>query len=69
MHILRPKEVAKKLGISRTTLWRWSRKEGFPVKVQLGPQTVGWIENEIDDWILRQQSDRAINPRSRDTSN
>lgn len=58
MRILRVPEVTRKLGISRTTLWRWSRRPGFPVKLELGPQTVGWIEEEIDEWILRQR-DRA----------
>ena len=55
MRILRVPEVTKKLGVSRTTLWRLSRRPGFPAKVQLGPQLIGWIESEIDDWILRQR--------------
>ena len=62
MRIIRPKELMKKLGISHATLWRWSRANGFPAKVQLGPNAVGWIEEEIDDWILRQQVGQPESP-------
>ncbi len=66
MRILRVPEVTKKLGISRTTLWRWSRRPGFPVKLELGPQTVGWIEEEVDNWILRQRNRSSREPSTSD---
>ena len=51
LNILRNAGVCRKLGISPTTLWRWSGNGGFPSSIQLGPNTVGWIESEIDAWI------------------
>jgi len=48
--ILRANELAKKLGVSRVTLWRWERSGLLPSKAQIGPNTVGWLESEIDDW-------------------
>ena len=55
LRIIRPKELKLKLGISHATLWRWSRTEDFPAKVQLGPNAIGRIEQEIDEWIERQK--------------
>lgn len=48
--ILRPNELAHKLGVSRVTLWRWERQGLLPAKAQIGPNTVGWLESEIDAW-------------------
>ena len=49
--LIRPGKVAKLLGISMTTLWRESRKPGFPTKYQLTPNAVGFRENELRAWI------------------
>jgi prophage regulatory protein len=27
----------------------------FPKRVRLGPNSVGWIESEIDDWLAKRQ--------------
>ncbi len=49
--ILRTNEVAARLGISRTTLWRWERRGLIPRKRRLGPNTVGWLASEIENWF------------------
>lgn len=51
--VLRPGELAERLGISRVTLWRWERKGLLPPKRQVGPNVVGWLESEIDEWFAR----------------
>lgn len=51
--VLRSSELADKLGVSRVTLWRWERKGLLPGKTQVGPNTVGWLESEIDEWWNR----------------
>ena len=48
--ILRANELARRLGISRVTLWRWERQGLIPPKLKLGPNTVGWLESEIEAW-------------------
>lgn len=50
--ILRPAEVAKRLGVSRSTLYSWDRSlPGFPKKIKLGPQVSGWRWSEITAWL------------------
>ena len=49
--ILRTNEVAEILGVSRVTLWRWERQGLLPAKRKIGPNTVGWFEDEILAWL------------------
>lgn len=49
--ILRPAEVSKKLGISKTTLWRLEREGDFPKRRRISSFMVGWIKRDIDNWI------------------
>lgn len=52
--LLRFKEVLSKIGLSRTSLWRLERKGLFPKRRAIGPNSVAWIEKEIDNWIQSQ---------------
>ena len=50
--ILRKSEVRRRVGgVSGTTLWRWQREGKFPKHLQIGPNTVGWRESDIEAWI------------------
>jgi predicted DNA-binding transcriptional regulator AlpA len=51
--LIRPSKVAHLLGISMTTLWRASKKPGFPKKYQLSPNAVVFRENEVRAWVGR----------------
>ena len=50
--ILRRKKVEKRVGLSRSTIYSKIREGSFPKPINLGPRAVGWIEDEIDDWIM-----------------
>ncbi|WP_071931434.1 helix-turn-helix transcriptional regulator [Salmonella enterica] len=62
--ILRLSTVIDKTGLSRSTIYDWINPKSprydptFPKQRRLGLQSVGWIEAEIDEWIL--QRPRAI---------
>ena len=51
--ILRAKAVKERTGYSRVQVWRKSRDpdDDFPAPVQLGPNAIGWYEDEIDAWV------------------
>jgi predicted DNA-binding transcriptional regulator AlpA len=42
---IRYQEAARLLGVSRFTLWRWSREGLFPKPIKLGPNTSGFLLN------------------------
>lgn len=49
--ILRPKDIQKIIGLSRTTIWRLEQRGLFPLRRQLGARIVGWLEGEISAWL------------------
>jgi prophage regulatory protein len=52
IQILRVPAVAKKLGISRPTIYRWLQQDpSFPRPIKIGSYAVGWLESELDAFI------------------
>ena len=49
--ILRIHEVCERIGVKRTTIWKWCKAGIFPAPVQLGPRAVGWRVKAVDDWV------------------
>ncbi len=51
--IQRPKVVMARTGLGRTSLWSKSRDpdDPFPAPVQLGPNSIGFFEDEISRWL------------------
>ena len=52
--ILRQPVVKKRTGYSRVQIYRKSKDpdDDFPAPVQLGPNAIGWFEDEIDAWLV-----------------
>jgi len=48
---LRKKEILEIIGVSNVTLWRWIDKGAFPKSYELGENSVGWKDNEVNEWI------------------
>ncbi len=51
MRILRLVEVVRRVGLSPSTIWRLQRAGDFPRRRQVGPNSVGWLEHEIEEWL------------------
>jgi predicted DNA-binding transcriptional regulator AlpA len=49
--MLRAGEVSVRTGLSRTTLWRLERAGQFPDRRRLSANAVGWLSEEVDEWI------------------
>ena len=63
MNIIRRKATAKKVGVTTVTVDRWSNDPkyahlNFPKPIPLGDNSVGHIEEEIDDWLAKQAAKR-----------
>ena len=60
--ILRMRAVAAKLGIARSTIYDWLNAKSprhdpaFPKPYPLGTQSVGWLESELDEWVLQRRA-------------
>jgi prophage regulatory protein len=51
MRTLRFQDVLLLTGLSRSTIWRLERKGGFPKRIRLGQNSIGWAEAEILAWL------------------
>jgi prophage regulatory protein len=51
--ILRLPKVKERTGQSRSTIYAAVAQGTFPAPVPLGPRAVGWVEEEVEDWIRR----------------
>jgi len=49
--ILRLPTVITRTGLSRSTIYLMMSKKQFPLPISLGDRAVGWIEEEINNWI------------------
>lgn len=49
--IYRTCELARRLGVARSTVWRWVRDGLLPKPIHIGPQVRGWRAREIDEWL------------------
>jgi prophage regulatory protein len=51
VRMCRAREVARLVGVSPTTLWRWRRAGAFPAPRRLGPRSVAWIDADVRRWM------------------
>ena len=63
MNVIRPKATAIKCGVAPITIHRWSSDPkyfylNFPKKLRLSENSVGFIEEEVDDWIAERAAKR-----------
>lgn len=51
MKFLSKKQVREKVLYSFAQIARLESAGAFPKRVQLGPSRVGWLEEEIEEWM------------------
>jgi predicted DNA-binding transcriptional regulator AlpA len=50
LQMVRPAELAKLLGVSRTSLWAWRKAKTFPAPVRLG-SCVAWKLEDVSRFL------------------
>jgi prophage regulatory protein len=50
------REVAQRVALSRSTIWRMERAGEFPKRRQLSVNKVAWWEPEIEEWLQNRQA-------------
>ena len=58
--VLRRKQVEKRTGLSRSTIYLRIQEGKFPKPIHLGERAVGWLENEIEAWLAARIEQRDI---------
>ncbi|MXO91040.1 helix-turn-helix transcriptional regulator [Pontixanthobacter aquaemixtae] len=49
--LIRLPEVQHRVGLGRSTIYRWMADGKFPKPVQLGSYAVAWAEDDVDTWV------------------
>jgi len=49
---MRLKEVIEKTGLARSTIYNLISQGKFPKQIELGARSVGWVDTEIEEWLL-----------------
>jgi len=58
MRIIRLKEVMDSTGLARSTIYKYVAEGSFPGPISLGDRCVGWLEAEVQEWILARVEER-----------
>jgi|AntRauTorckE5430_2_1112549.scaffolds.fasta_scaffold57247_2 prophage regulatory protein len=56
--LIRPNELAKMLGVSTVTLWKWRRDGILPEPMRIGPRFIGWERVVIHYWLKRRNKSK-----------
>lgn len=49
--IIRLPDVIQKTGLSRSSIYLQMTKGSFPQSISLGDRAIGWVEEEVEQWI------------------
>jgi len=52
IRIMRFKEVREVTGLSKTTINRFEKEGRFPSRVSIGPRSIGWFEDDIENFLM-----------------
>ena len=58
--ILRLPSVKDRTGLSRSTIYLHISKGVFPKSISLGERAVGWLESDIDEWLIKKIEDSRV---------
>ena len=59
--VLRLPEVKKRTGLSRSSIYLRITNNEFPASISLGGRAVGWLEQDIDEWIVARIEESRVN--------
>lgn len=55
---MRLKDVIASTGLGRSSIYKFIAAGTFPKPVPLGGRAVGWVQHEVNEWILARIADR-----------
>lgn len=58
MKVIRLQQVIEMTGLGRSTIYKYISEDWFPKPIPLGGRSVGWLESEVQEWILARIEER-----------
>jgi prophage regulatory protein len=53
LKILRLPKVCEVTGLCRSMIYQMEADRRFPQRIKIGTRAVGWVEREVNDWLIR----------------
>ncbi len=47
---IRLTDLTKRIGISRSSVWNFTKNGTFPSPIKLSPNCTAWVTAEVDQW-------------------
>ncbi len=60
MKVLKLKAVIEKTTLCHSTIYKLISEGGFPRPIDLTGRAVGWVDSEVDDWIVNKIEARDV---------
>ena len=64
VRILRLPEVCQVVGLGRSMVYQLEAEGRFPRRVRIGIRAVGWVDQEVQDWVAGRLRERVGNHRA-----
>lgn len=62
LKILRLPRVCEVTGLGRSMIYQMESEQRFPARVKIGTRAVGWLEREVNAWLIRRIEARGAQP-------
>ncbi|MDR8761984.1 helix-turn-helix transcriptional regulator [Burkholderia multivorans] len=62
--LMRMKDVVKKIGLCRATIYSMIGRGEFPRPIRIGERATGWLESELEAWLAKRSAAREQAARS-----
>lgn len=56
--VMRMKDVVKKIGLCRATIYAMIGRGEFPRPIRIGERATGWRESELEAWLAKRTAAR-----------
>ena len=60
LKVLRLPEVIVRVGLKRASIYQRIQTGIFPKPIPLGPRAVGWLEHEVEAWLVERVQLRKV---------
>ncbi|WP_108700892.1 AlpA family transcriptional regulator [Phytobacter sp. SCO41] len=59
LRLLRISDVMNLTGLPKSTIYLKMKNKQFPAQLSIGTRSVAWLEDEIQEWILKNINQRG----------
>lgn len=65
LRVLRLTQVMHVTGLCRSMIYRLESEQQFPARIKIGARAVGWLQQEVDEWVYARIAHRPRVPAGR----